>query len=402
MRLLLSVLTGFFLAAAAAAAGSSSFQAAFPGRDPALQWDAAGNLHAVYVEERDGEAAVWYRRLGAAPAGPVRISPPGVKAVTNGNAPPVLAVLPNGTLVAAYPIFVPGHWKSEIRVQRSTDRGATWSPGRLPYPQRVGTHSFLSGAVTSSGLLALAWLDDSSGHMGAQVATTSDGLTFSPRQTVDAGTCECCDTALLAGRDNALWLAYRDVEGKDVRDFRVLKSSANPPRFDGGVKLSADEWHLNACPDTGARLVQTADGTLWAAWFTGGGGPPGIYVTSSKDGGAHFAPRTRISPDKGLYRHPEIGLLPGNRMAVVYEAAETAGAFPGRPLLARLRDPRSGAWSAPRPVAPQGIFPRLAVAGERAALSFTCRAGQQTKVVIADWDQLGNGALDWADCDPIH
>jgi hypothetical protein len=67
------------LAAAPPAVAVPSFQASFPGRDPAVQWDAAGNLHAVYIEEQGGEAAVWYRRLGASPAGPVRVSPPGAK-----------------------------------------------------------------------------------------------------------------------------------------------------------------------------------------------------------------------------------------------------------------------------------------------------------------------------------
>ncbi|MES1210769.1 MAG: hypothetical protein ABUL63_00415, partial [Acidobacteriota bacterium] len=188
-----TVLLSVFLAAAPAAA-APSFQTSFPGRDPAAQWDTAGNLHVIYIEEQGGEAAVWYRRLGASPAGPVRVSPPGAKVNTNGNAPPILAILRDGLLVTAYPVTLPGHWKSEVRVQRSTDRGATWSEGRLPHPQRVGTHSFLSAAVTPAGLLTLAWLDDSSGHMGLQAATTADGLTFSPRRTVDASTCECCDT----------------------------------------------------------------------------------------------------------------------------------------------------------------------------------------------------------------
>jgi len=395
---LLAVLT--LLPATAHAAAAPSFQASFSGRDPAVQWDKAGSLHAVYVEEQGEDAVVWYRRLGASPSGPVRVSPPGVKVVTDGNAPPILAILSGGLLVTAYSASIPGHWKSEIRVQRSTDHGATWSETRLPHPQRVGTHSFLSAAVTPAGLLTLAWLDDSSGHMGLQAATTADGLTFSPRQTVDAGTCECCDTALLAGKGGTVWLAYRDVEGEDIRDFRIMRSTA-PPRFKGGTKLSNDGWHLNGCPDTGARLAEAADGTLWAAWFTGGG-QTGIYVTSSRNGGARFAPRTLLTPAEGLYRHPEIAVLPGNRAAVVYEGVRTAGAFPGHPLLARLRDPRTGAWSAARRVAPGGIFPRLAVAGkpgERAALAFTCRAGQQTKVVIADWELLGGGDLPWAGCD---
>jgi hypothetical protein len=388
-----AILCGFLLAMSAAAAMSAPVQASFPGRDPALQWDSAGNLHALYVDEQNGEAAVWYRRLGASPAGPVRVSPPGMKVAAREETPPVLGLLPGGVLVAAYPAALTGPWKHEIRVQRSTDGGISWSAGRLPHPDHLGPHSLLSGAVTHAGLLVLAWLDDSSGHMGLQVATSADGLTFSPRQTIDASTCECCGTALLAGREGMLWLAYRDLEENDLRDFHVLRSAASSPKFDAGAKLSSDGWRLKGCPDTGARLTEAGDGTLWAAWFTAGG-QPGVYVTSSKDKGAHFAPRTSLTP--ATVRHPEAGLLPGDRVAVLYESVEAPGAHP---ILARLRDPATGAWSPARPVAPQGLYPRLATTGERAALAFTCRTGEKKNVVIADWSLAEKGDLGWAGCD---
>ncbi len=355
--------------------------ASFPGRDPRLRWDGAGNLHVVYVEDRAGGAAVRYRRLGAEPAGPFDVSPAGTVTAAGTESPPTLDILPDGTLVTGYPVTLPGKWKSEIRVQRSTDRGATWSPPVLlhPQPENPGSHSFLSSATVSggsggsggsSGSVVFAWLDNRAGQMGVYAASTRDGKTFSPNQTVDAETCQCCGTELLAGKGGEVWLAYRDLEPENLRDFRVLKSQADPPRFDAGAKLSEDGWKINGCPETGVRFAQTADGALWAVWFTAGG-TPGVYATVSHDGGASFAPRTLVSEPDKLARHPEIGVLPDGRVALLYEA--------GGSIVVRIRDGH-GDWSAPRVVADKGSYPRLAAHAEKTVVAFTLRTEEGTSV----------------------
>jgi hypothetical protein len=56
-------------AAAPSPAAAEGISLRFPGRDPMLRWDAAGNLHVLYVEEREGGGGVAYRRLGREPAG---------------------------------------------------------------------------------------------------------------------------------------------------------------------------------------------------------------------------------------------------------------------------------------------------------------------------------------------
>jgi hypothetical protein len=222
--------------------------------------------------------------------------------------------------------------------------------------------------------------------MGVRVASTRDGGTFTPAAVVDAGTCQCCGTEMAAGRKGGrLWMAYRDLEADDLRDFQVLRTTSDPPVFRDGAKLSADGWHLRGCPDTGARLTEAPDGTLWAAWFTGGG-EPGIYVTSSQDGGAHFAPRTLLTAPGQLGRHPEIGVLADGRIAVLYE---TLGEDESS-LQALVRDAR-GTWGVPQTLAPQGIYPRLATRGERTAVAFTCHSGEGSRVVVADWEDLMRG-----------
>ncbi|HEX5718012.1 MAG TPA: sialidase family protein [Thermoanaerobaculia bacterium] len=371
----------------------ASLRTSFIGRDPALRWDRHGGLHAAYVEDGPQGAAVVYRQLGSSPAGPFPVSPPGLKVSAHGEANPALEVLPDGGLLVAYPVSLPGKWKSEIRVQRSDDGGRTWGPARLLHEPRDGSHSYLSSAQTPTGSVVFAWLDNRSGHMGLHTAASADGRTFAAARTSDPKTCECCGTALLAGRQGGLWLAYRALGEGNVRDIRVLRAESAEEAFGGSASLSDDRWALDGCPHTGARMTEDPEGKLWAAWFTAGGAEgPGIYATSSPDRGSTFASRSPVALGTTV-KHPEIGALPDGRIAVLYE--ETGGSHP---ILFRVHDPRSGAWSAPKAGSPQGAYPRLATATGKAAVAFTCRAETGTRVVVADWQTFEDGKMDWSGC----
>ncbi|MFP5287152.1 MAG: hypothetical protein ACLGI9_15535, partial [Thermoanaerobaculia bacterium] len=310
--------------------------------------------------------------------------------------PPALEILPGGNLVVAYPVALPGKWKNEIRLQRSADGGAHWSEPELLHPERIGAHSFLSSAVTAEGEPVFAWLDDSTGHMGLRARWGA----ASP-VTLDPETCECCGTALLAGRQGEVWLAYRDSED-DVRDFRLLRADGAGSGFDRGRTLSADGWKLQGCPHTGARLART-DGALWAAWFTAGEGQAGIYTASSADAGATFSPRTLVAAagQEGMVRHPELGALPDGGLVLLYESQGDGK----QALLAQVRAPETGRWEPSRQVAPGATYPRWAAAGSEATLAFTCHSGAGSQVVVADWAVAANGGLAGMACDasaPSH
>lgn len=358
----------------------------FSGHEPRILWDTAGRLHAVYVENQaGGPPALAYRRLGKDAMGPVRITPPGLEVAASRETPATLDQLPDGTLVTGYPVTLPGKWQSELRVQRSTDGGKTWEEPRILHAPESGAHSFLSSATSTLGTVAFAWLDKTSGQMGLRAASTRDGRTFSRPETVDARTCQCCGTAMAAGPGGTLWLAFRDLEADDLRDFRVLRTASDPPVFQDGAKLSSDGWRIRGCPETGARLAEAPDGTLWAAWFTGGG-EPGVYVSFSRDGGKSFVPRTLLTDPGQLGRHPEIGVLGDGRIAVLYETSEGDR----HSIQARVRDDR-GAWEKARTLAYEGTYPRLATHGQRTAVAFTCGYSPDPRVVVADWEELAGG-----------
>lgn len=381
--ILIAALTAGCGAANPEAGKPEGLQTSFPGRDPSLQREADGTLHVVYVDEQPGGAAVFYRRLGPDPFGPVRVSPAGMTVSAHGEAPPVLQILPGGALTVAYAAALPGKWKNEIRLQRSTDGGAHWSAAEHLHPERMGAHSYLSATVTAAGEPVFAWLDDSTGQMGLHAKVGA-----APAVTLDSEACNCCGTALLAGRTGKgkgkVWLAYRDADD-DIRDFRVLRTDG-AGGFDQGRTLSADEWKIQGCPHTGARLAQTPDGALWAAWFTAGTGQAGIYAATSADDGETFSTRTLVAaagPGKAV-RHPELGALPDGGVVVLYES-EGDGK---RVLLAQTRDARTGVWETPQQVATGGLYPRWALGGDRAALAFTCPAQGGSQVVVTDWPMI--------------
>jgi hypothetical protein len=326
---------------------------------------------------------VLYRRLDAPASRPVAVSPPGASVSAHGEVPPLVAALPDGALVVAYTVSLPGKWQNEIRLQRSTDGGATWSaPVPLQAGGETGSHSELAGAVTSGGSLLLAWIDGREGSRGLRTARSRDGLRFTAGRTLDGKTCECCGNAVLAGAGGDVWVAWRDATQQGERDMDVARSRDEGATFGSPRPLSADGWRIEACPHTGARLALAKDGSLWAAWFTGA--EPGIYTARSTDGGATFGPRQRIAgPAAGIpsVAHPEIGVLPDGRIAVLYEALRASGE---RVLEARLRAP-DDAWGPPVVVATSAVYPRLAVRDGRAALAFTRRRGNGTEVVVRSW-----------------
>jgi hypothetical protein len=358
----------------------------FPGRDPNLTWDSQGRLHAVYVEEAGGAARVVYRRLDVALSPAVAVSPEGVTTSSHGEVPPLIQALPGGILVVAYAVPLPGQWRNEIHLQRSTDGGRTWSaPRPLPAAGKRGSGNELAATTVPGGPLVLAWLDDRQAGRGLRVLRSPDGVHFEPDLTVDAKTCECCGNALLAGPGGNVWLAYRDADPDHVRDIHVALSRDQGASFGEPQAVSADGWKLNGCPHSGPRLARAEDGALWTAWFTGA--EPGIYAAVSRDGGSTFDAREPIaSPGDGasVVRHPEIGVLPGGGIVVLYEVVRGAGppAIEGR-----LRQPR-GPWGPPVTLAAAGSYPRLASRGGKAAVAFTRLRGERTEVVIRDGARL--------------
>lgn len=311
--------------------------AQFAGRDPSIAFDDRGALHVAYADE---QSRLVHR------VGTTAVVVSADKVETRGESSPVVVLPRAGEIVIVYPAA------KDMRAQRSIDGGKSWSvvervnddlPGR-------GSHAF-ADAAAAAGKVVVSWLDSRSGAQGVIA-----GVVGSPNVTVDAKTCQCCRTALLAHSSGAVWLAYRDLGERDVRNMAYAVSSDGGRTFAQRGAIADDQWAVDGCPESGPRLAEGRDGRVWAAWTNGKG--PQIEVAAAATGGWFGAPAVIA---RGTVNHPEIATLPDGRIAVFYEAMND--------VVARFADPRGARWSEPRVVIAGGRLPRYARRGSHTALA---------------------------------
>lgn len=379
-------------AGTAAAPAPPPIELRFPGWAPFARWDAAGSLAVLFVREAGGRRRVFAARSASAgsPAmAPVAVSPATDDVDARGETGPFLEILPGGAMVAVYAVALPGTWKGEIRAQRSLDSGATWSvPVRVNDDGRAGPNSLVSTGLDASGRLLVAWLDGRAGKQGLRFASSRDGVRFGSNATADSATCECCGTAVAADESGRFWIAYRDLQGKDLRNIAVVSGEPGSTSVSPPATVSDDGWRLDGCPDSGPRLA-AAGGQLWVAWFTGAG--RGVFAASSSDGGRHFSPRIEVASAAGgaaSVNHPDIARLPDGRLLAMYES-RAEGGVPA--LFARTLDPRTRALGAPFRLESDATGGRIVAGKARAALAFTARTGNGTEAVVstAPLERLG-------------
>jgi len=227
---------------------------------------------------------------------------------------PSLLPLADGALVA--------HWLErtapegeayDIRVARSRDGGATWSPPLTPH--RDGTqaeHGFVSLVEAGAEGTLAVWLDGRAYAQAASLgvgggktalrAAVFDGVRFGNETVLDPLVCDCCQTAA-ATTPRGTFVAYRDRSDAEVRDIsyvRYVQGRWTEPRA-----LHHDGWEISACPVNGPAVAARGE-RLAIVWFTaaksraaaGGAAPDGggarVLVALSPDGGETFAPPVRV------------------------------------------------------------------------------------------------------------
>jgi hypothetical protein len=250
-------------------------------------------------------------------------------------------------------------WKSktdtpgngEMAIAVSADRGKTWQPA--PHPavgDATRNQSHFALAADQAGGFHLAWLDDREENGNTQglryAKSTGDGLRWRPETTLDATTCTCCWTRLVALPDRSLALLYRDSDPHDMRLARLR------PEQGGWRTLGAVgdfRWDFTGCPHCGGGLAATGwagrmalHGVVW----TGKENAAGLYYLRSMDGGARWSEPLKVAG--GEARESDIAAQANGAVALAF--------VPGRagPVQVRFSQDAGRHWSAPQPVSAPG------------------------------------------------
>lgn len=366
-------------AAPAAPPADGALLVADEGRNPTVAEDPrTGAAYVAWAVPGEAGADVFVARVeGEVVSAPVRVNAEAGGAATHDQAPPQVAVGPDGVVYVAYLVQtdVPGRRfpASELRVARSADGGRSFEAPVRPHADAgfPTSHHFHALAVAADGTVYVSWLDgaaqdryeavhppaegDAHAHHAASgpgtevhVARSTDGgRSFEPSVVVAQGTCQCCRTALATDADGAVYVAWRHIypggDGPTIRDVAVARSTDGGATFSAPARVHADGWRLDGCPHAGPALAVDGAGRLHAAWFTGAEGRMGAYHAVADEGFAFGPPR----PLSGETAGPHLALAAdaGGAVWAVWEDG-------GHVRLGRVEegaDVLDAAWAGDRP-----------------------------------------------------
>jgi hypothetical protein len=308
------------------------------------------NAHVSLAADHDRVAEVWAASNAAgtdiyaafSPDGgahfgaPVRVNDVPGDANAGGEQPPRIVI--NGRRVDV--VWVSKHdGAAAIRAAASTDGGATFSrAATITPPGLTAARGWESAALSDDGALHAVWLDG----RAAAAASEPHAHMSGPRQDiyhaiwrgsdppvetqVAANVCFCCKTAIVSrGRD--VYVAWRHLFPGGVRDIAVARSADAGATFSAPVRVSADNWKIDACPDDGPAMAVDDRGVLHVVWPTlahdQAGDRIAIFGAESADGGGTFTPRHRVDTATAPAAHPRIAAAGG--VAIVWDEVAEGG-----------------------------------------------------------------------------
>jgi len=368
------------------------------------------NAHVTLASENTRVAAVWaatgahgtdvYLATsedgGAHFGAPVRVNDIEGDATANGEQPPRVALHADDVSVV---------WVSKlngtttIRSAASTNGGKTFAAARIVTPPGVtGARGWESSAISDDGVIHAAWLDGrnaltsttahvpgahqhgSGGDMRQDIFHAAWRGTEAPVEgLVATNVCFCCKTAIVS-RGNNVFVGWRHLFDGGVRDIAVAHSTDGGRTFEPPIRVSPDNWKINACPDDGPALAIASDGSLHVAWPTLVNDPDkprlGIFHAVSADGGATFSSRERVDGTRGTDpAHPRLVIDADGQPVFAWDEL-TAG---GRQVaIRRGNEPVeviSGGHAA--------SYPAIADGGENLVVAWTDQTHERAAIMIA-------------------
>ncbi|MBS1140107.1 MAG: hypothetical protein H6R13_1560 [Proteobacteria bacterium] len=263
----------------------------------------------------------------------------------DGEARPQIGVVGQRVYVS-WTQALPQPFAGHIRFSVSEDGGQSFSdPITINDDSRPITHRFNAMLADARGV-TLAWIDKRDGagnpeYRGAAIYTarsTDGGRSFETNRNLANHSCECCRLGMAADSDGMTVVFWRQIFGKNVRDFALARLD-EPLR-----RVSEDGWEIDACPHHGGALAIDREGGRHIAWFTGAEKSPGLHYRRI-DGETMSRP-LRFGNLDAQSGHPQVAVV-GRNVVLVWR--EFDGKFNHIRLM--LSRDRGQNWSAPSSIA---------------------------------------------------
>ncbi|MEZ5514430.1 MAG: sialidase family protein [Steroidobacteraceae bacterium] len=277
---------------------------------------------------------------------------------------PRVAVGPNGTIHVFYPAnAVNPNTNKPVAVAmytRSTDGGASFEQ-----PQLVNTmattdasvvvhggishgHVFGALAVDSKGAVYTMWIDtrdmakEGDNGKAFMAISRNDGKSFEKdTELFPADVCPCCQLTAYVDADDRLFVGSRQVES-GYRDSTIAVSTDGGRTFSPRQRIVGKRWAIDGCPLKPTTVAANGD-NIYAAYYTGGEDPQGVYFVHSTDGGKNYSAPMLVHADAKVSDAPVLTLA-GDTLHLFWHAKVDDGQ---RRLFTRSSRDHGASFTAP-------------------------------------------------------
>ncbi len=362
-----------------------------PGSCPYFTSDAAGNTVLSWIREVPGSDPVFCYAVADGErtyfGQPIEI-PVSTNIQPHAENIPKLAFKPSGEILAVWGSANPGQNKYAglVFYAQSFDAGKSWtSAKRLVQDTSANDQRYFDLAIMKDGEAAIIWLDNRTREAkdGAALyfAKTDGKNGFVNEQLISEPTCECCRVELFVDSRQSVHAIYRGILQDSIRDILHISSDDQGNSFSKPVKISDDQWTINACPHTGPSVTESGN-SLHFSWYSMGGGA-GIYYTRSPMEKFSYQQRVSVSGKTG--RHPQIAALDDSNTVIVWDETNLVGDS----LITKIRL-RIGAETETNPTyelspeASNAVYPVLSVAKNkgRILVAYTNKSGSEKYIAF--------------------
>lgn len=242
----------------------------------------------------------------------------------------------------------------DIRYSRSDDGGQSFiDPVTVNDNRDQIGHRFDALGVSAEGHVYIAWLDKRDRERAAQQGIGYPGAAlyythaapgsdqFAANIKIADNSCECCRIALDIDPDGLPVMLWRHVYGDNIRDHALVHFLA-PDTAGTPVRVSHDQWKIDACPHHGPTLSINTDGRYHAVWFNDAEERKGLFYAHSADAGQHFSAPVSVGRYDRRASHPSV-------LAVADKVYLSWKEFDGREtqILLQQSDDAGQSWGIP-------------------------------------------------------
>lgn len=283
-------------------------------------WLAWVNNDRIYVQSSPDKGQTF--------SAPVQVNAVAEPVAAKGESRPKIKLDAQGNIYLTWVRNLGEKHSTYVRFSRSNDGGKHFSdPVTINENLDIIRHRFDSLSIGKKGEVFIGWLDARDVEAAKKPGQKTRGLSlyytwsgdggkhFYPNRKVIADTCECCRIDTAIAQDNTPVIAWRHIFKGGIRDHALVKfKDWNTP---GDIlRLSRENWQIDACPHHGPGLSIADNGTFHAVWFSNADTQQGLFYANSINSGQSFSKPVNFG-NPGA-NHPHVLAL-GQHVAVVWQ-----------------------------------------------------------------------------------